>query len=168
MLGVTDTVARAGWARSHRAMTADPCRVSADTVVQGEQQTDFLFQHQHVKPVISIQGSGQQLLYEAQAGGATAAFTSLSGSTTWSDGKATAGACLCVPVKLCCQQSQWHTLLYWVSALSYPPFSRQTRLIATSPVGQTHKLTAADANCAALQMAGAHHRGSCTSCPAWA
>jgi hypothetical protein len=68
--------------------------------VQGEQHTDFLFQHQHAEPVIRIKGSGQQLLYEARAGGATAAFTSLSGSTTWSDGKATAGLCLCVPMKL--------------------------------------------------------------------
>jgi hypothetical protein len=51
---------------------------------QGEQQTDFKFQHPG--GVINIQGCGPDLLYEANAGGATASFKSLSGSTSWSDG----------------------------------------------------------------------------------
>lgn len=52
---------------------------------QGEQQTDFTFRHPG--GVISIQGHAADLLYEANVGGAAAAFRSLGGSTPWSDGE---------------------------------------------------------------------------------
>lgn len=52
---------------------------------QGGQATDFLFQY--LGGVITINGNGAELLYEANVSGASARFTSLSGSTPWSDGE---------------------------------------------------------------------------------